>query len=58
MWQISIKSVTIKLKEIVKEIYNMANAYVIDSDSIKLPKEISKKLKLKEGRNGIKGFIR
>ena len=27
----------------------MANAYVIDSDSIKLPKEISKKLKLKEG---------
>ena len=27
----------------------MANAYVIDSDSIKLPKEISQKLKLKEG---------
>ena len=27
----------------------MANAYVIDSDSIKFPKEISKKLKLKEG---------
>lgn len=27
----------------------MANAYVIDSDSIKLPKEISEKLKLKEG---------
>jgi len=27
----------------------MANAYVVDSDSIKLPKEISQKLKLKEG---------
>lgn len=27
----------------------MSNAYVKDSDSIKLPKEISQKLKLKEG---------
>jgi|GEM_PF-529917 len=27
----------------------MANAYVIDSDSIKLPKEISEKLKLRQG---------
>ena len=27
----------------------MPNAYVIDSNSIKLPKEVSEKLKLKEG---------
>ncbi|KLU63349.1 hypothetical protein CEB3_c02730 [Peptococcaceae bacterium CEB3] len=27
----------------------MANAYVIDRNSIKLPKEVSEKLKLKEG---------
>lgn len=28
---------------------NMTNAYVIDKNSIKLPKEVSEKLKLKEG---------
>jgi bifunctional DNA-binding transcriptional regulator/antitoxin component of YhaV-PrlF toxin-antitoxin module len=37
------------LKATAKGIVTMANAYVIDSDSIKLPKEISEKLKLKEG---------
>lgn len=28
---------------------NMTNVYVIDKNSIKLPKEVSEKLKLKEG---------
>ncbi|OPX88966.1 MAG: hypothetical protein A4E52_01137 [Pelotomaculum sp. PtaB.Bin013] len=48
-WQVLLKLVIIDNKGIEKEIDIMANAYVIDSDTIKIPKEIYQKLKLKEG---------